>query len=128
VAWFFWARLLLAFPAAAVDQPGALGRGWDIARGNWLRLYLASLLCLVPFVALGALVPLLLGPDVVVGGKYVFRSGTSITLTHGKPLHEIASGVIGILELTVLIAFYSIAYRQLAAAPPDVAPAAMPAE
>lgn len=127
-AWFFWSRLLLALPAASVDRPASLSIGWDLGQGSWLRLFAGSLLCLAPFVALELLVPLVLGPNVTISRKYVYASGMSTILSKGDALHEVVAGVINLLELTILLAFYSCSYRLLASRAAAAAPEPVPAE
>lgn len=128
--WIPGSRLMLIFPAVAADEPSALDRAWVRGRGNWLRLYAGSIACYLPFVALEQLIPVLLGPKTTVTTKVVLQSGAYVSLTHGGGLHDAISSVVDFLELAVMIAYYSIAHRQLtgtAAIPGDAAPQPLPA-
>ena len=46
---FAAARVSLVFPAAAVERPMTLRRGWDLLEGNYWRLIACLLLCSAPF-------------------------------------------------------------------------------
>ena len=43
-------RVLLVFPAAAVEQPISLREAWDLIAGNYWRLFACMLLSVIPFV------------------------------------------------------------------------------
>jgi hypothetical protein len=124
-----WCRLALVFPAVAADAPGEpIAETWQQSRGNWLRLYFASLLCGLPVWALGWVV------DRVSAGpltrySWTFAGDGKFIATYGGELQSALGLLVYFLEAAVLIAFYSIAYRQLPA--PGAAssmPAPQPAE
>jgi hypothetical protein len=45
-------RLSLVFPAAAIERPITLRAAWDLAAGNFWRLFACLLLCYLPFAVL----------------------------------------------------------------------------
>jgi tetrahydromethanopterin S-methyltransferase subunit G len=45
-------RLSLVFPAAAIERPIALRDAWDLAAGNFWRLFACLILCYLPFAIL----------------------------------------------------------------------------
>ena len=52
LVWIYGARLMLVFPAVAADETGGrLARAWQRGRGNTLRVYFGSALCVFPFAA-----------------------------------------------------------------------------
>jgi hypothetical protein len=129
--WTYGSRLMLVFPALAIDEAGeVLTRAWDRSRGNWLRVYLGSVICILPFPVCDSLVRLLLGPKVVTWTQYQLTHSISYKLTRGGELHDAIYSVSSLLELCVLIVFYSYCYQQIASAEagaPSLAQAA-PAE
>jgi hypothetical protein len=128
--WVLGARLMLAFPAAAADERDALTRAWERGRNNWLRLYFGSIASYLPFVALEWLIPVLLGPKITVTTSFVLSGGASVSLMQGGALHDAISSLLGFLELAIMIAYYSLAHRQLLGAtaiPGGVAQQPLPA-
>ncbi len=115
LVWSYASRLMLVFPAVAVDDTGeALLRAWDRSRGNWLRLYFGSLICMLPFTVADWYSRALLGPKMVAWTRYQLSAGISVKLAQGGELHDAFSAALSLLDLCVLVVFYSCCYRQLA--------------
>jgi hypothetical protein len=128
--WLFCARLTLLFPAVAADERHVLRRAWARGKGSWPRLYFGPICCYLPLAAFESLVLKLLGPGHVVKMKFVFISGFTFSVERGGELHHAIGAVIGFLQLALVIAYYSFAYRQLAGAalsPRDAVPQPLPA-
>ncbi len=116
--WFLVGRMMLGLPAAAVDEREPLLRAWDRASGgNAWRLFFGSLLCGLPLTMLENLVDRFLPVHVATSMTFKFQSGASLRIKELWLPGDAVSTLFTILEVSVLIAFYSYAYRALAAAP-----------
>lgn len=114
LVWIYGARLMLVFPAVAADETGGrLARAWQRGRGNTLRVYFGSALCVFPFAASERIALWILD------------------LNRDGDVYGAISLATFILRIAVLVAFYAYCYRQLASAAPAAdlaAPQAAPAE
>jgi hypothetical protein len=104
ILWIAGARLMLIFPAVAADDPDPANHALERDRGNWLRLYVGSLACYLPYFVLEALVPVLLRPKMTATTKFMMSSGAFVSFTQGGGLLEAISSVLDFLELAVMIA------------------------
>jgi hypothetical protein len=114
VAWGFCARLSLALPAAAVDEPGGqLKTAWRRGQGNALRLFFGPIVCAIPIVILQIVLQLVLGPP-------FWRAGMARTLmAHSMTALPLTMSLLYIIlifaQVAVTVGFLSFSYRQLTA-------------
>lgn len=94
-------RLSLVFPAAAIERPIALRDAWDLAAGNFWRLFLCLILCYLPFAILHYL---LLGSG--------SASGAIVWL-----MFQIIGSAVSFAGVAVVASLLSGLYRQLAGQP-----------
>jgi hypothetical protein len=95
------ARLSLVFPAAAIERPMTLRDAWDLAAGNFWRLFACLILCYLPF----AILHFLLRGS---GGD----SGAIVWL-----VFQIIGLAVSFVGVAVVASLLSELYRQLAGQP-----------
>jgi hypothetical protein len=94
-------RLSLVFPAAAIERPIALRAAWDLAAGNFWRLFACLVLCYLPFAVLHYLLQ-------ASGGA----SGAIVWL-----VFQIIGLAVSFAGVAVIASLLSDLYRQLAGDP-----------
>ena len=94
-------RLSLVFPAAAIERPIALRAAWDLAAGNFWRLFACLVLCYLPFAVLHYLLR-------ASGGA----SGAIVWL-----VFQIIGLAVSFAGVAVVASLLSDLYRQLAGQP-----------
>jgi hypothetical protein len=114
IAWGLCARLSLALPAAAVDEPGRLLKtAWRRGRGNAVRLFFGPIVCAIPIIILQTVLQLVLGPP-------FWRAGMTRTLmAHTMTALPLTMSLLYIIlifvQVAVTVGFLSFSYRQLTA-------------
>jgi hypothetical protein len=123
VAWFvvlgFGARLMLALPAVAVDEPQRLIKlSWERGRGNGARIFWGIFISVVPFAI----------ASVAFSFLFFLPPSNSRSLMHTWPRDPtlgwaIANWVFVFLyfvETAIAVGFLSFSYRQIVTGPPPV--------
>jgi hypothetical protein len=116
--WSVCCRLMLALPAAALDErDDLLATAWERSRGNTWRLFLASLACWLPFYLLGSVIDRIASSYGITGHSTTLASGLTVTIE----TRDIAADVLFVGNLllpmllaSVMIVFYAFAFRRLA--------------
>lgn len=127
VAWFvvlcFGARLMLALPAVAIDEPQRLIKlSWQRGRGNGARIFWGILVSLVPFIILSAAIQLLfLRPPPAAA---MLMRTWPLEPTLGWAILTWVFALLYFLQSAIAVGFLSFSYRQIAAAPPPALAAA----
>ena len=109
VAWGICARLSLALPAAAVDEPGGLLKtAWRRGKGNAVRLFFGPFVCAIPPIILQAILQFLLGPP-------FWRPGMARNMTALPLTMSLLYVILVFAQVAVTVGFLSFSYRQLTA-------------
>jgi hypothetical protein len=107
-AWAICARLSLALPAAAVDEPGGLLRAaWRRGKGNAVRLFFGPLVCAVPIFILQMVLQFLAGPP-------FWQTGIAHAMTAFPLTLSLLYVILVFVQAAVTVGFLSFSYRQLA--------------
>jgi hypothetical protein len=125
MVWTYGARLFLVFPAIAADETGErLSRAWARSRGNGLRVFVGSVICLLPFVG-GASLAQWLRLRRIVEALRTTKDDSFVTVARDAGLYQAVSAVAFLLGLVVLVGFYSYCYLRLTP-PASAATSAVP--
>lgn len=117
IAWFFASRMLLALPAAALDEDQPISRAWERSKnGNSWQLFIGSLCCGLPLMAIQSLVSGFLPKHSLGGMKFRFAGGGSLTIREHWFVGDAVNTVFTVIEIAILIAFYSYAYQRITGA------------
>ena len=116
-AWFvvlgLGARLLLALPAVAVDEPDRLLRtAWQRGRHNSVRLFFGPFVTAIPFFIIVVGMQLILFP---VGTPDLIQRMTEGTSLLGSAILTWLLSALYFAQAAVTVGFLSYAYRQIAA-------------
>lgn len=107
VAWGVCARLSLALPAAAVDEPGGqLKTAWRRGKGNAIRLFFGPIVCAIPVIIVQTVLQFLMGPPFWQAG--MAHSMTALPLTV-----SLLDVILYYVQAAVTVGFLSFSYRQL---------------
>jgi hypothetical protein len=113
VAGAYGARLALALPAVAVDEPGnPLGPAWERGKGNGTRLLFGTLVCLVPIVIVQAVLQWLLGTPAWQREIEAHASALPASATGGIVL-GVLYVALSFAQVAVTVGFLSFSYRQI---------------
>ena len=83
------ARLSLVFPAAAIERPIELRAAWDLAAGNFWRLFACLVLCYLPFVVVKAM----LGGSATLFGLVFQIIGLAVVFAGAAVVASLLSGL-----------------------------------
>jgi hypothetical protein len=112
VVWTYGSRLFLVFAAVAADETGdKLSRAWARSRGNGFRIYIGSVICLLPFIVGHRLVQWLRLRDIAEALRT--KEDIFVAANHGTGLYGTVSFVILLVGLAVLVGFSSYCYLRL---------------
>jgi hypothetical protein len=112
VAWGILARLSLALPAVAVDEPGGqLRAAWRRAKGNTIRLFFGPFVCAIPGIILQAAMQAVLGPPVWQAAA--LRTTQHARPTEGQLIVSLCYVVLYFVQTALAIGFLSFSYRQV---------------
>jgi hypothetical protein len=106
LAFYAMIKLMLVLAVIAIDKVSnplaAIGRSWQLTKGNSLRLFLFFLLLIVVYVVISMVVGMIVG-------ALVLALGTETALL----VNGVISGVLGAVLTVVLVAVIAAIHRQL---------------
>ena len=94
-------RLSLVFPAAAIERPIALRDAWDLAAGNFWRLFACLILCYLPFAIL----------------HFLLRGSGGASGAIGWLVFQVIGLAVSFAGVAVVASLLSSLYRQLSGQP-----------
>jgi hypothetical protein len=113
VADFYVIRLMLALPAAAVDEPSdLLGNAWRRGKGNGIRLGFGSFLCMLPTGIVQVIVQFAVAPPLWMRG--VAFEGAAPPSVPAQMVSAILYVVLYFVQMALIVGFLSFSYLQLA--------------
>jgi hypothetical protein len=92
---YFYVRLMLVFPATAVDQATSLSDAWYLTAGHGVRIMASVLIAVIPVGLLG------------YAAFYFLRDGNDLVF-------ELVAQVLGLIMFAFAVCTVSVAYRTLA--------------